>query len=261
MCLAGHHVSQHAARARALKAKPLECGISLDRSAHMTTHSGEAVLRLSPLEARVLGVLVEKQLTVPDTYPLTLNSLLAGCNQKSSREPVMNVSEDEAQMALDELRSRTLVIDSYGASGRVMRYAHNLDRVLKISPPVLALLTALMLRGPQTPGELRAAADRFYKFPDISALEAYLEEMATRGAGALAVKLPRQPGAREARWAHLLCGAPALDAAPLATADDGITTGELAAVKANVTRLEGELADLRALVDRLYAELGVSRDA
>ena len=217
-------------------------------------------LRLSPLEARVLGVLVEKQLTVPDTYPLTLNALLAGCSQKTSREPVMNVSEGEAQMALDELRARTLVIDSYGASGRVMRYAHNLDRVLKISPPVLALLTALMLRGPQTPGELRAAADRFYKFPDISSLEAYLEEMANLSAGALAVKLPRQPGAREARWAHLLCGEPALDAAPRADADDSVTTGEIAAVKANVARLPGEVAELRALVERLYAELGVSRE-
>ena len=217
-------------------------------------------LRLSPLEARVLGVLVEKQLTVLDTYPLTLNALLAGCSQKTSREPVMNVSEGEAQMALDELRARTLVIDSYGASGRVMRYAHNLDRVLKISPPVLALLTALMLRGPQTPGELRAAADRFYKFPDISSLEAYLEEMANRSAGALAVKLPRQPGAREARWAHLLCGEPALDAAPRADADDSVTTGEIAAVKANVARLQGEVAELRALVERLYAELGVSRE-
>ena len=217
-------------------------------------------LRLSPLEARVLGVLVEKQLTVPDTYPLTLNALLAGCSQKTSREPVMNVSEGEAQMALAELRARTRVIDSYGASGRVMRYAHNLDRVLKISPPVLALLTALMLRGPQTPGELRAAADRFYKFPDISSLEAYLEEMANRSAGALAVRLPRQPGAREARWAHLLCGEPALDAAPRADADDSVTTGEIAAVKANVARLQGEVAELRALVERLYAELGVSRE-
>ena len=217
-------------------------------------------LRLSPLEARVLGVLVEKQLTVPDTYPLTLNALLAGCSQKTSREPVMNVSDGEAPMALDELRARTLVIDSYGASGRVMRYAHNLDRVLKISPPVLALLTALMLRGPQTPGELRAAADRFYKFPDISSLEAYLEEMANRSAGALAVRLPRQPGAREARWAHLLCGEPALDAAPRADADDSVTTGEIAAVKANVARLQGEVAELRALVERLYAELGVSRE-
>jgi uncharacterized protein YceH (UPF0502 family) len=217
-------------------------------------------LTLSPLEARILGVLVEKQFTVPDTYPLTLNTLVAGCNQKTSREPVMNVSESEAQMALDDLRSRTLVIESYGASGRVMRYAHNVDRVLKISQPLLALLTALMLRGPQTPGELRSAADRFYRFPDISALEAYLEEMATRSAGVLAVKLPRQPGSREARWAHMLCGEVAFDASAMAGGDESVTTGELAALKVNVAQLRGEVSELRALVERLYAELGVGRD-
>lgn len=226
-----------------------------------TEPSNPQPLTLSPLEARVLGVLVEKQLTVPDTYPLTLNSLVAGCNQKTSREPVMNVGDGEVQMALDELRTRTLVIDSYGASGRVMRYAHNLDRVLKISPPLLALLTALMLRGPQTPGELRAAADRFYKFPDISALEAYLEEMATRSAGVLAVKLARQPGAREARWAHLLCGAPDVEALAGAAIEDAVTTGEIATLKANVTQLRAEVAELRALVDRLYGELGVGRES
>lgn len=225
------------------------------------TETASPPLTLSPLEARILGVLVEKQFTVPDTYPLTLNTLVAGCNQKTSRDPVMNVSESEAQMALDELRSRTLVIESYGASGRVMRYAHNVDRVLKISQPLLALLTALMLRGPQTPGELRSAADRFYRFPDISALEAYLEEMATRSAGALAVKLPRQPGSREARWTHLLCGELALDHSAVAAGDESMTTGELAALKINVAQLRGEVSDLRALVERLYAELGVGRDA
>ena len=226
----------------------------------MTEPGTRAPLTLSPLEARILGVLVEKQFTVPDTYPLTLNTLVAGCNQKTSRDPVMNVTESEAQMALDELRSRTLVIDSYGASGRVMRYAHNVDRVLKISAPLLALLTALMLRGPQTPGELRSAADRFYKFPDISALEAYLEEMATRTAGALAVKLPRQAGSREARWAHLLCGEVAFDAGTAVAGDDAVTTGELAALKVNVAQLRGEVSELRSLVDHLYAELGVTRD-
>lgn len=226
----------------------------------MTEPSNPPPLTLSPLEARILGVLVEKQFTVPDTYPLTLNTLVAGCNQKTSRDPVMNVSESEAQMALDELRSRTLVIESYGASGRVMRYAHNVDRVLKISQPLLALLTALMLRGPQTPGELRSAADRFYKFPDISALEAYLEEMATRSAGALALKLPRQPGSREARWAHLLCGEVAFEASAAVAGDESVTTGELAALKVNVAQLRGEVTELRALVERLYAELGVSRD-
>src|SRR5262245_12269027 len=110
---------------------------------------------LSALEARVLGVLIEKQLTTPDYYPLTLNALLAGCNQKTSRHPVMSLTEAEVQAALDALKRRTLVIDSYGASGRVMRYAHNLPKVLDIGQAITALLAALMLRGAQTAAELR----------------------------------------------------------------------------------------------------------
>jgi uncharacterized protein len=217
-------------------------------------------LTLSPLEARVLGVLIEKQLTTPDYYPLTLNALLAGCNQKSNRNPVMNVTEGEVQMALDGLKHHTLIIESYGASGRVMRYAHNLTKVLGVSHAVAALLDALMLRGPQTPGELRTGCDRMYRFADISSVEAYLEEMATRGAGALVVKLAKQPGSREHRWAHLLCGPVDAEAQAAATFDDdGVTTGELAALKSNIAQVRDELAELRALVERLYQELGVKR--
>ena len=217
-------------------------------------------LTLSPLEARVLGVLIEKQLTTPDYYPLTLNALLAGCNQKSNRNPVMNVTEGEVQMALDGLKHHTLIIESYGASGRVMRYAHNLTKVLGVSQAVSALLDALMLRGPQTPGELRTGCDRMYRFADISSVEAYLEEMATRGAGALVVKLARQPGSREHRWAHLLCGPVDAEAQAATTLnDDGVTTGELAALKSNIAQVRDELAELRALVERLYQELGVKR--
>jgi len=217
-------------------------------------------LTLSPLEARALGVLIEKQLTTPDYYPLTLNALLAGCNQKSNRNPVMNVAEGEVQMALDGLKHHTLIIESYGASGRVMRYAHNLTKVLGVSQAVSALLDALMLRGPQTPGELRTGCDRMYRFADISSVEAYLEEMATRAAGALVVKLAKQPGSREHRWAHLLCGPVDAEAQAAATLDDdGVTTGELAALKSNIAQVRDELAELRALVERLYQELGVKR--
>jgi uncharacterized protein YceH (UPF0502 family) len=217
-------------------------------------------LSLSPLEARVLGVLIEKQLTTPDYYPLTLNALVAGCNQKSNRSPVMNVGEAEVQMALDGLKRHTLVIESYGASGRVMRYAHNLIKVLTVSQAVSALLAALMLRGPQTPGELRTGCDRLYRFADISSVEAYLEEMANRSTGALAVKLPKQPGSREHRWAHLLSGPVEADAhAPALLEDDGVTTGELASLKANVAHVREEVAELRELVERLYQELGVKR--
>jgi uncharacterized protein YceH (UPF0502 family) len=217
-------------------------------------------LSLSPLEARVLGVLIEKQLTTPDYYPLTVNALVAGCNQKSNRSPVMNVTEGEVQMALDGLKHHTLVIESYGASGRVMRYAHNLIKVLNVSQAVSALLAALMLRGPQTPGELRTGCERMYRFADISSVEAYLEEMSNRTAGALVVKLPKQPGSREHRWAQLLGGPVEVDAqASGDVEDDGVTTGELATLKSNVAQLRDDVAELRALVERLYQELGVKR--
>lgn len=222
--------------------------------------SEHALPPLSLLETRVLGVLVEKQLTTPDYYPLTLNALLAGCNQKSARNPVLNAVEGEVQMALDDLKRHTLVVESTGASGRVARYAHNIDRVLRLPTPVVALLASLMLRGPQTPGELRVNCDRLYRFADISALEAYLEEMAARPAGALVVRLPKQPGAREHRYAHLLSGAPAVDLDPGfdVTGEREVSTGEIAALKANVAQLREDVADLRRLVERLYAELDLT---
>ena len=171
---------------------------------------------LTPVEARVLGVLVEKERTVPDTYPLSLNALVAGCNQKTSRSPLMEVSDADVQAVLDELRSLSLVVESSG--GRVMRYAHNLPRVLGVPTESAALVATLMLRGPQTPGELRINTERLHRFADISSLEAYLAELASRPAGALVVELPRSPGARENRWAHLLCGTPApADAGQAAT--------------------------------------------
>ena len=159
---------------------------------------------LSPLEIRVLGVLSEKQRTVPDSYPLTLNALVSGCNQKTSRHPLMEVSEADVQSALDSLRALSLVNETSG--GRVYRYAHNIDGVLRIPSQSIALLTVLMLRGPQTAGELRIASERMHNFADISSVEAFLEEMAARSAGALVRKLQRLPGARESRWTHLLGG-------------------------------------------------------
>ena len=164
---------------------------------------------LSLLETRVLGVLVEKQHTVPDTYPLTLLALTAGCNQKTSRDPVMNASETDVQAALDRLKTLSFVVESSG--GRVMRYAHNAERVLAIPSQAVALIAALMLRGPQTVGELRINCDRLHRFADTSAVEGFLHELAARPAGALAIELPRQPGARETRWTHLLSGAPSAE--------------------------------------------------
>src|SRR5438874_5219318 len=161
---------------------------------------------LSLLQTRVLGTLVEKEHTVPDTYPLTLNAVVAGWNQKSSRLAVMEATEAEVQVALDSLRSANLVIESSG--GRVARYSHNVERVLQIPSQAAALLTVLMLRGPQTAGELRINSERLHKFADISAVEAFLQELAARPSGALVVQLLRLPGARENRWAHLLSGTP-----------------------------------------------------
>ena len=216
---------------------------------------------LSPLEARVLGVLIEKQVTTPDYYPLTVNALVAGCNQKSNRDPVMNASEAEVQMALDALKRQTLVIDSYGASGRVMRYAHNLPKVLDIGQAATSLLAALMLRGAQTPGELRTGCERLYRFADISSVEAYLEEMSARAAGALVTKLPKQPGSREHRWAHLLSGTVPIESVTVASAEQigSVTTGEIAALKSTVAELRDQVAELRAMVEQLSKDFGTAR--
>src|SRR6476646_1399054 len=146
---------------------------------------------LSLLETRVLGTLIEKQHTVADSYPLTLHSLVSGCNQKSSRMPVIEVTEAEVQVALDSLRSANLVIETSG--GRVARYSHNFERLLQIPSQAAALLTVLMLRGPQTGGELRGNSERLHKFADIAAGEGFLEELAARPSGALVVQLARLP--------------------------------------------------------------------
>ena len=202
-----------------------------------------AVPVLSLLETRVLGTLAEKQHTVPDSYPLTLNALVSGCNQKTSRSPVMEASETEVRAALDSLKSANLVMETSG--GRVSRYEHNLPRLLQVPSQSAAILTALMLRGPQTAGELRISCERLHPFSDISAAEGFLNELAARPAGALVVLLPRQPGARESRWAHLLSGEPAVEAAAAAPE----APGEDSSLKARVERLEAEVAALRDLIN------------
>ena len=150
---------------------------------------------LSLLQTRVLGVLIEKERTVPDSYPLTLNALVSGCNQKTSRDPIINASDSEVQAAVDSLKSMSLVIESSG--GRVARYSHNFERVFQVPRQAAALLAVLMLRGPQTPGELRINCERLHPFADISSVEAFLNELAERAAGALVSELPRQPGAHD----------------------------------------------------------------
>ncbi len=203
---------------------------------------------LSATEARILGVLIEKAKTTPDAYPLTVNSLTSGCNQKTSREPVMSLSESEVQSALEELRSRTLIMESYGASGRVLRYAHNFAKVYDVPAASVDLLAILMLRGPQTASELRANSERLHRFADASSVEAFLEELATRDSGAMVLKLPRQPGAREQRWTHLLCGMPTAESISAGyAAKPAVLASDL---EARVERLEQEVAELRATLAR-----------
>src|SRR2546427_5967264 len=155
---------------------------------------------LSLLETRVLGTLVEKQHTVADSYPLTLNALVSGCNQKTSRLPVMEATEAEVQAGIDSLKSRNLVIETSG--GRGTRDAHNLERVLQVPSQAAALLTSLMLRGPQTTGELRISCERLHGFSDISAVPGFLAGLAARPAGAPVVELPRLPGGGGKPRAH-----------------------------------------------------------
>jgi uncharacterized protein YceH (UPF0502 family) len=210
---------------------------------------------LSPLEARVVGVLVEKQHTVADSYPLSLNALVMGCNQKTARDPVIAATEAEVLVAVDALKALALVVEVSGS--RVSRYEHNAKRVLGVPDQSIALLTLLMLRGPQTAAELRANTERLHRFADISSVEGFLDELAAREP-ALVVKLPRAAGAREQRWAQLLCGPVDMSAAAAnVSAEDFVAAGEVAALKAEQARMAADLADLRALVVRMAGELGI----
>ena len=209
---------------------------------------------LSTHEARVLATLLEKARTVPDSYPLTLNSLVAGCNQKTSRDPVLQLSDADVLAALDVLRERTLVVEIGGA--RVARWEHNFDRGVGVPMQSAVLLGLLMLRGPQTAAELRLNAERWHRFADTSSVEAFLHELAERSderGGPLVALLPRAPGAREARWAQLLCGP--VDMAPPTAATPSAADAD-SALHQRVQALEAQVAQLNATVERLCAELG-----
>ena len=226
--------------------------------------------QITPLtaeEARVLATLVEKSRTVPDSYPLTLKSLGSGCNQKTSRDPVMNLSDGQIQEALDGLRRRSLVNEIGGA--RTSRWEHNFPRGIGVPDQSAALLCLLMLRGPQTAGELRINSERWHRFADISSVEAFLDELQSRSAekgGPLVLLLPRAPGSREPRWVHLLCGPVDVAALSVASASgsgsgSGASESASGALQERVTQLETEVAQLRTALTQLCEQLGVDMPA
>ena len=221
---------------------------------------------LSHIQARVLGTLMEKARTVPDSYPLTLNSLVLGCNQKSSRFQSMELDEAGVYAALTAMKSivnlaaQPLVREVSGS--RSTRFEHNFQRAVGVPEQSAVILGLLMLRGPQTAGELRINADRWYKFADISSVEGFLEELQDRSVekgGPLVQKLPRTPGAREQRWAHLLCGA--IDLTLLATENEAqeLAVNEGSVIHQRIGALEQEVAHLRQIVENLSQELGLSQ--
>lgn len=215
---------------------------------------------LDPVQTRVLGSLIEKEIVTPENYPLSLNALVNACNQKSSREPVMELSEDEVRQALHTLEDENLVSTLHDS--RVPKYEHRIRTVLNLRRDETAVLCLLMLRGPQTAGELRGRAERMYSFDDIAAAQATLERLASRepasesdttSTGPLTVLLPRQPGSRESRYMHLLSGAPDLSSpVPARTATP--SAGE-SADTARITQLEQEVATLTAALAALQSRV------
>jgi len=212
---------------------------------------GEPVRAMRPLDAveiRVLGCLLEKQQTTPEVYPLTVAALVAACNQRSNREPVLNLDEVEVRAALDRLRGEVLVWSTRGA--RAERFEHNLDRRWGLDAPAKALITELLLRGPQTPGELRARSARAYGWGSLEEVEETLRRLASRPEP-LVVELPRRPGQKEARWTHLVgegTGPPAAASAPVSTGAGGVEE-RLAALEARVEALAADVARLAARLD------------
>ena len=202
---------------------------------------------LNDMEVRVLGCLIEKELTTPDYYPLSLNALTNACNQKSNRDPAMNLEEADVVTALEKLRFKGMARLS-GVGGRVAKYCHSLAERLRLDPPELAVLAELLLRGPQTVGELRSHADRMSSFPDMAAIESIIKELMDIDPPLLAL-LPRQAGRKEQRYAHLLAGTPVVPEEEPSRSEGGRTRS--AAGEERMTKLEEEVAGLRAEVAEL----------
>lgn len=203
---------------------------------------------LNDVEVRVLGCLVEKELTTPEYYPLSLNALTNACNQKSNREPVLALEEADVVRALDSLRFKQLALQS-AEGGRVPKYRHALVEKLRFPPAELAVLAELLLRGPQTVGELRTRAERMHSFPDLAAVEGVLEELLAR-TPPLVTKLPRQPGRKESRYTHLFSGEPELTVESLSPSPEPARL-RVMAENDRIARMEEEVAGLRLEVAEL----------
>ncbi|QBM22836.1 DUF480 domain-containing protein [Citrobacter arsenatis] len=210
---------------------------------------------LTATEARVIGCLLEKQVTTPEQYPLSVNGVVTACNQKTNREPVMNLSESDVQDQLDNLVKRHFLRTVSGFGNRVTKYEQRFCNSefgnLKLSAGEVALITTLLLRGAQTPGELRSRASRMYEFSDMAEVESTLEKLATRDDGPFVVRLAREPGKRESRYMHLFCGE--VDEAIAAADELPAASGDL---QARVEALETEVAELKQRLDSLLAHLG-----
>ena len=209
------------------------------------------IAELKEAEIRTLGCLVEKQITTPDHYPLSLNALTNACKQKSNRDPILDLDEKTVVRALDALRDRKLAWMVSGAGSRVPKYEHSFDKEYGLDADETAVLCVLMLRGPQTAGELRARAARLCRLTTIGEVETVLQRLMTRAGGALATKLPRQPSRRERRYAHLLAGEPQLPA------DDAAAPPEH--VRAEVQAEDERIEQLETEVDTLRRELAALR--
>ncbi len=206
-------------------------------------------IRLTTVEARVLGSLIEKDITTPDYYPLSLNALVNACNQKNNREPVMNLDENAVRDALEGLQSQRLAGPARGADSRVTKFEHRLQEVFNFTRAETALLCVLLLRGPQTPGELRGRTERMFRFEHLDDVEATLRRLMEREPPLVKV-LQRQPGTKEARHAHLLSGEPQQNASPAGSSATTPLDGD------RIGRLEVEIADLRRKLHELQQEFG-----
>ncbi len=216
-------------------------------------------IELTPVEARVIGCLIEKQITTPDQYPLSLNALVNACNQKSNRDPVMELGETTVQQTLDALSRKHLVMEKSGFGSRVPKYQHRFCNTefgdLKLDPRELAIVCELLVRGPQTPGELRTRASRMAQFGDASDVDATLARLAERPDGPFVVRLMREPNRRDSRWAHLFSGPVAdVDPNPTSASSDG-ASDHAAEAPSRASRSEERLAKVEQEVLALRAEL------